>query len=136
MKEETIYIPKKGDIVLLAEDYPGESENPKMKKGLVVSRYAYNRKTMFAVICPILASSMDSQARYTLPEGLETEGQVFITQFKTVDCKIRKLKQVERVPLQDIAKIDQFIEYIFLYIFWFGFQYFFCDITIFFMSYS
>lgn len=113
MKEETSYIPKKGDIVLFTEDVPDELGNQSMKKGLVVSRYAYNRKTMFAVICPILTTSTDTKTRYTLPEGLETEGQVLITQFKTVDCKVRQLKQVERLPLQDIAKIDQFIEYIF-----------------------
>ena len=32
---------------------------------------------------------------------------------KSLDFKERKLKKIENLPLQDIAKIDQIIEYIF-----------------------
>ncbi|PQE56159.1 type II toxin-antitoxin system PemK/MazF family toxin, partial [Enterococcus faecium] len=51
--------------------------------------------------------------RYTLPEDLDTKGQVLISQLKSLDFKERKLKKIENLPLKDMAKIDQIIEYIF-----------------------
>lgn len=81
--------------------------------GLVVSRYDFNRKTMFAVICPITSTERNLPTRYSLPKELDTIGQVLISQLKSLDFKERKLKKIESLPLQDMAKIDQIIEYIF-----------------------
>ena len=50
---------------------------------------------------------------YSLTEDLDTNGQLFISQLKSLDFKERKLKKVENLPLQDMAKIDQIIQYIF-----------------------
>ncbi|NBK07951.1 type II toxin-antitoxin system PemK/MazF family toxin, partial [Enterococcus asini] len=43
----------------------------------------------------------------------ETTGQVLISQLKSLDFKERKLTRIENIPLPDMAKIDQIIEYIF-----------------------
>ena len=48
-----------------------------------------------------------------LPEELDIKGQVIITQLKSLDFKERKLKKIENLPLQDMAKIDQIIQYMF-----------------------
>ncbi|MBU5584969.1 type II toxin-antitoxin system PemK/MazF family toxin, partial [Enterococcus sp. S181_ASV_20] len=50
--------------------------------------------------------------RYSLPNDLDTTGQILISQLKSLDFKERKLKKIESLPLQDMAKIDQIIEYI------------------------
>lgn len=68
---------------------------------------------MFAVICPITSTIKKLPTRYTLPEDLDTKGQVLISQLKSLDFKERKLKKIENLPLKDMAKIDQIIEYIF-----------------------
>ena len=68
---------------------------------------------MFAVICPITSTERDLPTRYSLPKELDTIGQVLISQLKSLDFKERKLKKIESLPLQDMAKIDQIIEYIF-----------------------
>ena len=81
--------------------------------GLVVSRYEFNRKTLFAVICPITSTIRNLPTRYSLPNDLDTTGQILISQLKSLDFKERKLKKIESLPLQDMAKIDQIIEYIF-----------------------
>ncbi|MEX1447865.1 type II toxin-antitoxin system PemK/MazF family toxin [Enterococcus sp. C76] len=113
MLEEKNYIPKKGDIVWIDFDPFGEKESPKRRSGLVVSRYEFNRKTMFAVICPITSTIKKLPTRYTLPENLDTDGQILISQGKSLDFRERKLKKIESLPLQDMAKINQLLEYIF-----------------------
>jgi len=53
MNVEKKYIPKKGDIVWIDFDPAAGKEIQKRRPGLVVSRYEFNRKTMFAVIFPL-----------------------------------------------------------------------------------
>ncbi|MBE9912394.1 type II toxin-antitoxin system PemK/MazF family toxin [Enterococcus mundtii] len=113
MLEDKNYIPKKGDIVWIDFDPSTGNEIQKRRPGLVVSRYEFNRKTMFAVICPITSTIKNLPTRYSLPADLDTNGQVLIYQLKSLDFKKRKLKKVENLPLQDMAKIDQIIQYIF-----------------------
>lgn len=113
MTEEKNYIPKKGDIVWIDFDPSAGKEIQKKCPGLVVSRYDFNRKTMFAVICPITSTIRNLPTRYSLPNELDTTGQILIFQLKSLDFKERKLKKIESLPLQDMAKIDQIIEYIY-----------------------
>ena len=68
---------------------------------------------MFAVICPITSTIKNIPTRYTLPDDIETQGQVVISQLKSLDFTEKKLSQIEHLPLKDMAKIDQIIEYIF-----------------------
>lgn len=113
MNEEEIYIPKKGDIVWNDFDHSTETEVQKKHYGVVVSKYDFNRKTMFAIVCPITSTIKKIPTRYTLPEEMEITGQVLISKLTSLDFKERRLKYVDRIPLQDMAKIDQIIEYIF-----------------------
>lgn len=113
MTEEKIYVPKKGDIVWIDFDPSAGKEIQKRRPGLVVSRYEFNRKTLFAVICPVTSTIRNLPTRYSLPNDLDTTGQILISQLKSLDFKERKLKKIESLPLQDMAKIDQIIEYIF-----------------------
>lgn len=113
MTEEKNYIPKKGDIVWIDFDPSAGKEIQKRRPGLVVSRYDFNRKTMFAVICPITSTIRNLPTRYSLPNELDTTGQILISQLESLDFKERKLKRIESLPLQDMSKINQIIEYIF-----------------------
>ncbi|MGL9750087.1 type II toxin-antitoxin system PemK/MazF family toxin [Enterococcus sp. DIV0170] len=113
MTEKINYIPKKGDIVWIDFDPSAGKEIQKRRPGLVVSRYDFNRRTLFAVICPITSTVKNIPTRYSLLEELDTKGQVIISQLKSLDFKVRKLKKIENLPIQDMAKIDQIIEYIF-----------------------
>lgn len=107
------YIPNKGDIVWIDFDPSAGKEIKKRRPGLVISRYDFNRKTLFAVICPITSTVKKIPTRYSLPEELEIKGQVVISQLKSLDFTARKLEKVDSLPVQDMAKIDQIIEYIF-----------------------
>lgn len=67
---------------------------------------------MFSVICPITSTIKNLPTRYSLPEELDIKGQVIISQLKSLDFKERNSK-IENLPLQDMAKIDQIIQYMF-----------------------
>lgn len=107
------YIPKKGDIVWVNFDPSSGNEIKKRRPGLVVSRYEFNRSTLFAVICPITSTIKNIPTRYTLPKEMVVTGQIVISQLKSLDFHARKIEFADRLPVQDIAKVDQIIEYIF-----------------------
>lgn len=109
MSKENLYIPKKGDIVWVNFDPSIEKRRP----GLVVSRYQFNRSTLFAVICPITSTTIKMPTRYTLPEETEIQGQVILSQLKSIDFKARKLELIEHLPQKDMVTINQIINYVF-----------------------
>ncbi|WP_427814978.1 type II toxin-antitoxin system PemK/MazF family toxin (plasmid) [Enterococcus sp. 22-H-5-01] len=111
--EKKKYIPKKGDLVQICFDTSSENKYQKNYQGLVVSRYDFNRKTNLAVICPISSTLKKLPTRYTLPNELDTTGQILISRLETLDFEEIEIKKIESIPLQDMAKIDQIIEYIF-----------------------
>lgn len=113
MSEPKNYIPKKGDIVWLDFDPAAGKEMEKRRPGLVVSRYEFNRSTLFAIVCPITTTIKEKATRFPLPSELMTSGQVVISQLKSLDFKKRELQYIERLPPYEIARIDEIIEYIF-----------------------
>lgn len=113
MSENEQYIPNKGDIVWIDFDSSSGNEIQKRLPGLVVSRYDFNRTTRFAVICPITSTLKDLPTRYSLPKEMDINGQVILSQLKSLDFNSRSIVLADHLPLQDMAKIDQIIEYIF-----------------------
>ena len=113
MSEKEKYIPNKGDIVWIDFDPSSGQEIRKRRLGLVVSRYDFNRKTRFVVICPITSAIKDLPTRYSLPNEVDTNRQVIISQLKSLDFNSRNLELSDHLPLQDMSKIDQIIAYIF-----------------------
>ena len=113
MSENEKYIPNKGDIVWIDFDPSSGQEIQKRRPGLVVSRYDFNRTTRFAVICPITSTIKDLPTRYSLPKEMDIKGQVMISQLKSLDFNSRSIVLADHLPLQDLAKIDQIIDYIF-----------------------
>ncbi|EOH94671.1 hypothetical protein UAO_00061 [Enterococcus villorum ATCC 700913] len=53
----------------------------------MVSLYNFNCKTMFAIICPITSTVKKLSIRYSLPEDLDTNVKVLISQLKAFDFK-------------------------------------------------
>lgn len=85
MSEKDKYIPHKGDIIWIDFDPSSEQEIQKSRSGLVVSRYDFNRKTRFAIICPITSTIKDLPTRYSLPTEVDINGQVIISQLNSLD---------------------------------------------------
>ena len=113
MKDDKIYIPKKGDIVWINFNPSAGKEIQKRRPGLVISRTDFNRKTMFAVVCPITSTIKKSVVRFDVPDELKTPGQVLLFQLKSLDFKVRQLEKIETMPPKQMMIIDQIISYIF-----------------------
>ena len=107
-----IYVPHKGDIVWI-DFNPSAGKEIKKRPALVVSKYEFNSSTLFAIVCPITSTIKDFPTRYMLSDELETNGQVLIYQMKSLDFKVRKLEFIEKIKIQDMAKIEQIIKFIF-----------------------
>lgn len=113
MPKDRNYIPKKGILFGSILIHPQAKKFKREDKDWLYLGYEFNCTTMFAIICPITSTIKNLPTRYSLPKDLDTKGQVLISQLKSLDFKERKLKKVENLPLQDMAKIDQIIQYIF-----------------------
>lgn len=113
MSKKEKYIPTKGDIVWIDFDPSSGQEIQKRRPGLVVSRYDFSRRTGFVVICPITSTIKDLPTRYSLPNEVDINGQVIISQLKSLDFNSRNLALADHLPLQDMAKINQIIDYVF-----------------------
>ncbi|WP_317945327.1 type II toxin-antitoxin system PemK/MazF family toxin [Carnobacterium maltaromaticum] len=113
MSEKEKYIPNKGDIVWIDFGLSSDQQTHKHHPGLVVSRYDFKRRTRFAVICPITSTIKDLPTRYSLPTEMDINGQVIISQLKSFEFNSRNLLLVDHLPLKDMAKINQIIDYIF-----------------------
>lgn len=113
MGNKPSYTPKKGDLVWIDFDPSSGKEIQKRRSGLVVSRYEFNYSTKLAVICPITSTIRDYPTNYTLPDHLMVSGQVIVSQLKPLDFHSRKLTFSDKLPFQDVTKIDQIIEYMF-----------------------
>lgn len=107
------YIPKHGDIVWIDFDLSAGQEIQKRRPALVISKYNFNKATMFAVVCPITSTIKQSAIRYTLPKDLEISGQILIPQLKSLDFTKRNIQFIEKLPVADLTKVNQIVNYIF-----------------------
>ena len=73
------YIPEKGDIVWIDFDPSAGKEIQKRRPGVVVSRYDFNRATFFAVICPITSTVNKNRIQFTLPKGVPSAYEEFVS---------------------------------------------------------
>ncbi len=69
-------------------------EIQKRRPRLVVTKYDFNRKTMFVVICPITSTIRNLPTHYSLPNELDITVQILISQLKSLDSKRENLKEL------------------------------------------
>lgn len=113
MIDSANYLPKKRDLVWFRPNYSSESQIQEQIPGLVVSKTDFNRKTRTVILCPITNYFKELPTRYTLPEEVEVPGQVLVTKLHSLDSVIGELEYINRLPIADMARIDQLIAYIF-----------------------
>lgn len=94
MTEEKNYISKKGDIVWIDFDPSAGKEIQKRRPGLVVSRYDFNRETMFAVICPITPTIRNLPTRYFITKQIRHYRKNTYFSIEIVRFQLRKLKKL------------------------------------------
>jgi len=100
------YIPKRGDIVWLA-NVTGDSnpEQEERKQALVISPVEYNRKTDLALFCPIKAKVKGYPFEVVIPDDLKTKGIILADQVKSLNWKIRNAEYICTLPDEKFSEV-------------------------------
>ncbi|API89784.1 type II toxin-antitoxin system PemK/MazF family toxin [Marinilactibacillus psychrotolerans] len=107
------YIPHKGDIIWIDFDPSAGKEIQKRRPGLVVSSYAFNKSTYFAVVCPITSTLKNYSTRFNLTSTSKIKGQVLISQLKSLDYMERNSEFVEKISTNELEQINQLVSFVF-----------------------
>ena len=92
-----MYVPEKGDIVLLSFDPSSGKEIIKRRPALVVSRSAFNKHTGFVIVAPITSTVRGNALEVEL-EDTSTKGVILVHQLRSLDGKSRDIKFIEKAP--------------------------------------
>jgi mRNA interferase MazF len=81
----SLYIPDRGDVVYLDFNPQAGHEQAGRRPALVLSPEAYNRKTGFAILCPITNTIRGNPFEVLIPDGCMVTGAVLAHQIKSLD---------------------------------------------------
>ena len=101
-----MYIPEKGDIVLLNFDPSAGNEIMKRRPALVISRKIFNAHTGFAIVAPITSTLRGMALEVALKETT-TQGVVLIHQIRSMDVESRDVEFIEKTPDAIIKKATE-----------------------------
>ena len=100
-----IYIPKKGDLVIVSF-YPQSGHEQKGRRpALVISNTLFNKHTGLAIVCPITNTYRNFPFHVKIPDQSSLTGYIMVEQVKSIDFVSRKVIYVEQAPLKIINKV-------------------------------
>lgn len=80
---------------------------------MALSPRYYHQKTGLGIFCPITSQVKGFPFEVPLPPGLKVTGAVLADHLKNVDWRVRKARQVDRVPPEVIDEVLQKIAVLF-----------------------
>ncbi|HXB55554.1 MAG TPA: endoribonuclease MazF [Vicinamibacteria bacterium] len=92
------YVPERGEIVWLEFNPQAGHEQAGRRPALVVSPGSYNRRVGLALFCPVTSQVKGYPFEVALPPGLEVQGAILSDQVKSLDWRVRRARQICRVP--------------------------------------
>ena len=107
-----MYVPDKGDIVMLNFDPSAGREIMKRRPAFVISRKAFNEHTGFAVVAPITSMNRNIKLEVVLPNILSIQGSILIYQVKSLDFKGRDMTFVEKAPQDMTDEVTKLVKVI------------------------
>ena len=90
------YVPKQGDIIAITFDPQSGHEQKGRRPALVVSKDLFNRSTGLAIVCPITNTERSFPFHIPIPKDSKLTGFIMVEQFKSVDFRARRAKQIEQ----------------------------------------
>ena len=91
------YVPAQGDLISLTFDPQAGHEQKGRRPALVISKDLFNRRTGFAIVCPVTNRSRDFPLHVALPDESSATGFVMVEQVKAVDVRARQARFLEKV---------------------------------------
>ena len=107
------YTPKKGDFITLTFDPQTGHEQKGRRPGLVVSEYAFNKATGFALVCPIT----NTNRQYLFHQKIDATnskskitGYVMADQVKSLDFNTRRVVYVKKADKKLTESVTHIIK--------------------------
>ena len=91
-----VYIPRKGDFVILTFNPQSGQEQKGRRPALVLSNTLFNQHTGLATVCPITNTNRDFPFHVAVPKNASLTGFIMVEQVKSVDFKKRNIKYIEK----------------------------------------
>ena len=101
-----MYVPEKGDIVLLSFDPSSGKEIIKRRPAIVISRSTFNEHTGFVIVAPITSTVRGNALEVEL-EDTSTKGVILVHQLRSLDGKSRDIKFIEKASNSVTAKVTK-----------------------------
>jgi mRNA interferase MazF len=98
------YVPDRGDLVWIEFTPQAGSEQRGRRPALVLSPKTYNGKVGLALFCPVTSKIKGYPFEVQLPDKSAVSGVVLSDQLKSLDCRSRKVKFIERA-CSDVMKM-------------------------------
>jgi len=94
----SVYIPAKGDLIMVTFDPQSGHEQKGRRPALVISNDPFNQRTGLAIVCPITNTKRNIPFHVALPPESTTTGFVMVEQVKAIDFRTRQARFLEKVP--------------------------------------
>lgn len=105
-----IYIPDKGDIVLLNFNPQAGKEQSGYRPAIAISGREYNNKVGLAIFCPITSKIKGYPFEVKLTSSMKTKGVILADHIKNLDWKIRMAQFIEKAPPSVLSEaIEKFL---------------------------
>lgn len=103
---------KQGDLIMVNFNPAKGHEQAGYRPALVVSNNDFNElcNGIYKIV-PITSKIKDFPLNMELPDNLKVNGQVLLSQERTIDLKFRPYKKVDKVPSNFIKEVVERITF-------------------------
>lgn len=105
-----IYVPERGDAVWLDFNPQAGHEQAGRRPALVLSPSLYNRRSGFALFCPMTNQAKGYPFEVTIPKGEKVTGVVLVNQIKSLDWRSRRAAFISSLPDEVVEEVLEKLE--------------------------
>ncbi len=100
-----VYVPERGDAVLLDFNPQSGHEQAGRRPAIVVSPSSYNRKVGLALFCPITNQAKGYPFEVAIPKNAKVSGVVLSDQIKSLDWQARNVEFIAKLSDSVIEEV-------------------------------
>ncbi|MEY2718714.1 MAG: growth inhibitor [Bacteroidota bacterium] len=100
-----VYVPERGDIVLLSFDPTRGREQQGTRPAVVISPKLYNRASGLVLVCPVTSKSKGYPFEVAISADEGIEGVALVDQIRCVDWKARSARSIGVLTAEQIDDV-------------------------------
>ncbi len=105
MLKKNIYLPDKGDFIIVTFDPQSGHDQKGRHPALVVSNKVFNESTGLTIVCPITNTNRNIPFHVEVCAESSLTGFIMVEQVKSIDYKTRQVKFVEKASTQILTDV-------------------------------